>query len=108
MTLVVTYERRSVPQLFQMAADVFRHRVRVFLTLSTVVTVPMMIFGVIMSSYAFASLTDVMESVKKLGEDQASMRIDAGINAGQNSASSSSSTYYGGGMDSTYEANEKL
>lgn len=92
MALIVTYERLTVPQLFQKASDVFRHRLRVFLTLSTLVTLPMMLFGVAMSSYAFASLTDVMSSFQKLSEDQTSMMIDAGMDAGQ-SSSSSSSTY---------------
>ena len=85
MTLVITYERLTVPQIFQKALDVFRHRYHVFLTLSTIVVVPMMAFGLAISSYAFASLTDVMESFNKLTEDQAAM-ID-------NASSTSSSAY---------------
>ena len=97
MTLAISYERLTVPQIFHKAWEVFQHRFRVFLTLSLMVTLPMMLFNVAISSYAFSSLTDIMDSVNKLTEDQASIADGTYANQDTSSSGSSYNSYSGGG-----------
>ena len=73
MTLTIVYERLTVPQMFSKALEIFQHRYHTFLALSSMVTVPMMVFGVGISLYVFSALKDVMESVEKFEKDQKEM-----------------------------------